>query len=351
MAILLTGLTGEVGSVLAPILQLKEKVFCLVRDGKTRAENGKLEKIPLAQIVDGDIFDEKLCGISIAEVDFLKKQGIAKIVHGAASVKFDEELSDEIWKTNFNGTKNILSLAKELNVKEFHYLSTAYAPIKRNPYEKSKFAAEGLVKESGIAHSIYRLGIVIGDSNTGYTKGFNGYYGFFVGPYRLAERIREKRNCNGVVELPIYIDCSFESTANLVPVNWATEILSKLIELPCQNKTFNITHPNPPKVDWVMKEGFRTMGIRAIRYNDYKKPQPKQPNRYLRTIQKAANAVLKRYRPYVTEEPRFSLQTTRECLDGNYEDPPQITSKLLAMLLEFAIEKNFTDSKNNIALK
>jgi len=314
MAILLTGLTGEVGSALAPILQSKDKVFCLVRNGKSRVKNGKLNEILADQIIDGDIFDNKQCGISITDLSLLKKQEITKIIHAAASVKFDEHLSDEIWKTNFSGTKNILSVAKELGVRELHFMSTAYAPNGRNPYEKSKAAAEDLVKKSGLAYSVYRLSIVIGNS---------------------------KKGQNGKVQLPIYINCSFESTLNLVPVDWAVQILSTLINKPCQNDTYYIVHPDPPKVQWVMKQGFETLNIEGIKYNDYKKCQPEQEDRRLQIIQKAVNKELGRYRPYVTEEEKFCLKKTQQYLGTNYTNPPPITSQLLSILLKFAIEKNF----------
>ena len=345
MAILLTGLTGEVGSALAPILQSKDRVFCLVRDGKSRTKNRKLNEIPADQIIDGDIFDNKQCGISITDLELLKKQGITKIVHGAALVKFDEQLSDEIWKTNFSGTKNILFVAKELGVKELHFLSTAYAPKGRNPYEKSKAAAEDLVKKSGFVYSIYHLGIVIGNSKTGHTNGFNGYYGFFAGLHRLAERIRQKEGRNRKVQLPIYINCSFESTLNLVPIDWVVQILSTLINSPCQNDIYYITHPNPPKVQWVMEQGYETLNIEGIMYNDYKKCQPEQNDRRLQIIQKAVNRELERYRPYVTEEEKMCLEKTQQYLGINYIDPPSITSQLLSILLKFAIERNF---KNEI---
>jgi len=97
MAILLTGLTGEVGSALAPILQSKDKVFCLVRNGKSRTKNGKLNEIPADQIIDGDIFINEQCGISSTDLESLKKQEITKIIHSAASVKFDEKLEDILY--------------------------------------------------------------------------------------------------------------------------------------------------------------------------------------------------------------------------------------------------------------
>jgi len=342
MSILLTGLTGEVGSRLGSLLQVKERMFCLVRNGKQRVVNGKLKGVPVSQIINADIASDDFCGINLADIDFLKKQKITKIIHLAASVKFDEDLSKEIWTTNYIGTKNVLSLTKELGIREFHYVSTAYASTTgRNPYEKSKAAAEKLVKESMITYSIYRLGIVIGDSKTGHIKAFNGYYGFFIPVYVAVKRYREKKGLKGTINLPLYIDCSFDSTLNLVPIDWVTRILTELIKLPCQDEAFYIVHSNPPRVQWVMEEGFRTIGVEKIRYIDYRDFQPEQNDRILRIIQKGVNNELARFRPYVTEEKDFSLKTTQKYLDGKYKDPPQITSELLAMLLEFAIKKEF----------
>ena len=351
MAILLTGLTGVVGSVLAPVIQLqsKEKIFCLVRNGKARVMQGKLHKIPANQIIDADI-TKSFCGLSAIDVWFLKNQKITKVVHSGGLVKFDKELHQEIWTTNFTGTKNILSVAKELGVKEFHFISTAYVSTKRNPYENSKAAAEELVKNSGIKCSIYRLGIVIGDSENSHINFFNGYYGFFAGLHRIAERQREKIGMNGNINLHLYVNCSFNSTLNIVPIDWVVETLSGLMATSC-NGIFHITHPNPPLVHWVMKNGFNTLGITGIQYNDYGNQQPMQANRAQRTIQKAVNRELFRYLPYVTEEASFSLKETKEALREKFKNPPEITPKLLAMLLDFAARNNFGQQKKSSKMK
>lgn len=348
MAILLTGLTGVVGSELAKVLQAQtqEKVFCLVRNGKERVENGELYGISANQILNGDIA-EWFCELSTIDLDFLKRQNITKVVHGAASVKFDDELLTHIWTTNFIGTKNVLSLAKILGAKEFHYISTAYAPSKRNHYEISKFGAEELIRDSGITHSIYRLGIVVGDSQTGSIKAFNGFYGFFVGLHRLAERERKKRVLNGAVDLPIYLNCSFASTLNLVPIDWAVRTITELIKQGTHNETFHITHPNPPRVQWVMEQGLQAINVKGVRYNDYRNPQPIQTQRKLKIIQKAVNNELKRYGPYITEEDVFSLEITCKSLGEKYKDPCQLSSEFLAMLLNFAVKKNFGKIKRD----
>jgi hypothetical protein len=94
-----------------------------------------------------------------------------------------------------------------------------------------------------------------------------------------------------------------------------------------------------------MEQGYETLNIEGIMYNDYKKCQPEQNDRRLQIIQKAVNRELERYLPYVTEEEKMCLEKTQQYLGINYIDPPSITSQLLSMLLKFAIERNF---KNEI---
>jgi len=189
MSILLTGLTGAVGSYLAPVLAQKTEVFCLVRNGKSRVNNGELGGIPENQILDGDI-TENGCGLNENDLLALQKKGINQIIHSAALLKFDNKLTEKVWQTNYQGTQRVLELAHILNVKAFHYISTAYASTQRNPYEASKAKAEKLVKASNIPHSIYRLGIVVGHSETGYIKSFDGIYGYLAGLYRMALKER-----------------------------------------------------------------------------------------------------------------------------------------------------------------
>jgi len=114
--------------------------------------------------------------------------------------------------------------------------------------EASKAEAEKRVKASNIPHSIYRLGIVVEHSETGYIKSFDGLYGYFAGLYRMALKERRKQNMIGKhIELPIFIECSSTSTLNLVPVDWVVNMLIGLMEFPPINQTFSITHPNPPQ--------------------------------------------------------------------------------------------------------
>lgn len=50
--------------------------------------------------------------------------------------------ADEIRRTNFEGTLRMIDLTRDLGGPEFHFVSTAYASLGRNPYETSKLVSE-----------------------------------------------------------------------------------------------------------------------------------------------------------------------------------------------------------------
>ena len=69
----------------------------------------------------------------------------------------------------------------------------------------------------------------------------------------------------GVNELSLYIDCSFNSTLNLIPIDYAVNTLIELVKLHAENKIYNITHPYPPRVSEMIEDSLAVLGIRGIR--------------------------------------------------------------------------------------
>ena len=57
-------------------------------------------------------------------------------------------------------------------------------------------------------------------------------------------------------------------------------------------------------------------------------------------FERAANASLRRYRPYVDDEPYFDQTNTLHALDGNL-DFPELGSEYLHQLLSFARQQNW----------
>lgn len=340
----MTGATGAVGLPLYQQLEADQEIICIVRNAQNR--NG----LPFAtrNTLNGDV-SLKNCGLSESDIDFLKTKDVSKIIHLAGLVKFDQELKDEIWAVNHEGTKNILSLAKSISVKEFHHVSTAYAYGKhRNPYEASKYEAEKLVSTSGIPFSIYRIGIVIGDSQSGVTNGFDGYYGFFSGLHDIANVYRKKFNLEGEVDIPINLICSKTSTLNLVPIDWLVDALQKLINKGGSGKIFHVVNPEPPLVYDVMRQGLAIIGINGARFVESQEELGnlgKHCNQFVNIIQKGINKVLRRYEPYVTHEEKFPTdELAMELGEIVLHAFPHTNPQLLNKCLNYALSANFGKS-------
>jgi long-chain acyl-CoA synthetase len=202
MTLLLTGATGFVGmEVLARELRDPARnVFVLIRADDdahaTRRLHDTLHSIfgavqPHAQRVTALAGDLEQPGLGI---DPALAREITEIVHCAASVSFELTL-ERSRAINVEGTRRMLELAARCpDLRRFTYVSTAYVAGEhrgvfgeedfdvgqrfRNPYEQSKFEAEGLVRAAAdrLPVTVVRPSIVVGDRHSGWTASFNVLY-------------------------------------------------------------------------------------------------------------------------------------------------------------------------------
>lgn len=371
-AILFTGVTGQVGSSVAPLLQEKgHRVLYLIRPSQGKDAKARLREV-IGQVGENAIAisgDVTLPNAGISESDRNEWKGkIDKIVHGAASIKFDEAVAEETRCININGTRNMLALADELGVTDFHYISTAYiaggartfaetdfnvGQTTRNAYESSKRESEQFVRRwRGGKFTVHRLAIVIGDSKTAEVNAFNGYYGFFIPFWRLLKTMRhrweiEPEECvkfgikfdrDDFLELPLCMDCSSSSTLNLVTSDWVSRTLSILFDMPSNGKTYHVINPNPPRVQWVIETSLRLLGIKGLRCGENLEFPARS---LLGSLQSGLDRGLNRFRPYITHEPVFKCDNLKRVLREYYIPPPTINEALLAKMLDFAKSVNF----------
>ncbi len=152
---------------------------------------------------------------------------------------------------NVEGTKNVLEFLDEApRFERLHYVSTAYVSGTtrgtfretdldvgqgfKNHYEETKFQAEVEVVRSRVPRTIYRPGIVVGDSQTGET-------GKFDGPYFVL-RVMERLPSPGVF---LRVGLGF-GTVNIVPVDFVVEALASLSASPTSaGKTYHLCDPEP----------------------------------------------------------------------------------------------------------
>lgn len=161
--ILLTGASGLVGSRLLPRL-IAAGIDCrvLVRTSKNFPAG--------ASAFDGDLFDAP----SLAKAT----EGVSVVIHLAAVFRTQD--TDLIWKSNFEGTRNLITAAKSYAPDaRFILASTSNVYNINNPhpgretdevnpqlaYPASKVAAEQILRESGLNWSIIRFPFVYGDGD------------------------------------------------------------------------------------------------------------------------------------------------------------------------------------------
>jgi len=161
--ILVTGGNGLVGTRLLPRLAAAG-INCrtLVRGGKG---------VPAGvTAVEGDLFDQ----VSLEEA----VKDVSAIIHLAAVFRSPD--TDLIWKTNLEGTRNLINAAKNSAAgARFIFASTSHVYNMDNPhpgreddavnpqhaYPASKIAAEHVLRESGLTWSILRFPFVYGDGD------------------------------------------------------------------------------------------------------------------------------------------------------------------------------------------
>jgi thioester reductase-like protein len=188
--VLLTGATGFVGKeILDRLLSRGRRVYALVRARNDDAAATRLSRHANLTAVAGDIEQP---GLGVAPG---LTEDITTVIHCAASVSFELSLEDSR-RVNVEGTRNVVDFAHRCErLERLSYVSTAYVAGEprrlfgedeldvgqrfRNPYERSKFEAEWMVRgrARGLPLQVLRPSIVVGDSRTGRTTSFNVLYG------------------------------------------------------------------------------------------------------------------------------------------------------------------------------
>ncbi|WDR01399.1 NAD(P)-dependent oxidoreductase [Devosia algicola] len=163
MTILITGGTGLVGSrLLKRMIAAGEDCRVIIRSDRN---------IPAGAVaIKGDLLDPTSLEAAV--------EGVSAIIHLAAVLRTPD--SDDIWKANVDGTKNLIHAARQhapnarfimastglvYNANSAYPAREGDAVDPKMAYPASKVAAEKQLHESGLNWSILRLGFVYGDDD------------------------------------------------------------------------------------------------------------------------------------------------------------------------------------------
>lgn len=271
---LLTGATGLLGSyLLRDSLLAGHHMAVLARSSKSETARQRIEAslrrwemvlgetLPRPVVLEGDLSHDNL-GLDHPSLRWIA-QNCEAVVHNAASLTFRGDDPDgEPWLSNVEGTRRMLDVCRSTGVRKFHHVSTAYVCGLRegliledevdvgqtlgNVYEKSKLQAELMIRNADFLDppTFYRPAIIVGDSETGYTTTFHGFYA----PLKLAHTMANKvvRGATAGKLLMAALGLKGGDRKNFVPVNWVSAVLSHIHSRPeLHGQTYHLTSPNP----------------------------------------------------------------------------------------------------------
>jgi len=292
---LLTGATGLVGRYLIrDLLSRGHRLAVLVRSTKTETAEERVESIlqmwerqsgqllPRPVCLEGDVNQPGL-GLKPSDREWVA-ENCDRIIHNAAVLTFHgKDRDDDPWRTNVGGTRNTLDACRELGILDLHYVSTAYVcgtrpgviledeldcgQDFRNDYEHSKLLAEKMVREADFLEqlTVYRPVVIAGDTKTGYTNTYHGLYTYL----RLINVLvlNQQPGPDGRRYTPVRLNMTGDEKRNIVPVDWLSTILCRLLETPeAHGDTYHLAPQEPLTPREIVDAGYKYFNSYGVEY-------------------------------------------------------------------------------------
>jgi thioester reductase-like protein len=272
--LLLTGATGLVGQyLLRDFLSHRRPVAVVVRPTGEESARERVEMLvadweeergaalPRPVVLEGDITQPGL-GLSERQRAWAARE-CGPVLHNAASLRlFGTDHAKEPWLSNFTGTAHVLDFCRRAGLRDFHHVSTAYVCGRRtgrvletdldqgqdfhNDYERCKCDAEKLVRNADWVDrlTVYRPGIIVGDSRTGYTATYHGLYLYFRWVWLFSKAL--PRDPDGRYHAPLRMNYHGTESCHIVPVDWVARVIARLVGRPeCHGRTYHLTQRHP----------------------------------------------------------------------------------------------------------
>lgn len=352
--VFLTGATGFLGSHLAShLLEEGHHVTALARGSRNAPARDRVLEVlrevgtthfENLEVLEGDI---SLPGLGLKEADKQKViSSSCEVWHCAASLSFQHEDRDEIFRMNVGGTRNILEIVEQIRTRRLQHVSTAYVAGNRpdvaleteinvgqtfkNPYEESKCEAEMLIADSHrrgvIEASVYRPSIVIGDSRSGRITHFHGVYAFMRLLWAALERLRRRMPEGGLINLPLRVLANENTTLNFVPIDY---VVNGMVEIARKASsvggTYHLANPVPTENRlWLphICNLMRVQGIQLVGEHSFLKT----PMTKLEAIFQEKMAF---YYQYLQGEPRFDCRRALDALSHTGIECPPVTVEFI----------------------
>lgn len=277
----MTGFPGFLGSALLPrILRRREgaRAVCLVQPQHRSLATDRVAEIEHAhphtrgriELVAGDITADQL---GITPPERAQLTDVTEVWHLAAVYDLAVPTA-AARRVNVDGTARVLDFCgAAAQLDRLQYVSTCYVSGRfpgefaeddldvgqafRNHYEETKFEAELLVRKAmadELPATVYRPGIVVGDSATGATQKYDG-------PYFLASFLRRQP---GIALVPAVGDVDTVKVC-VVPRDFVVDAMDQLSVLDRSlGRTYALTDPEPPTARHLVETFGRHLGKRVV---------------------------------------------------------------------------------------
>lgn len=275
----MTGFPGFLGSALLPRLLARRegvRAVCVVQPQHRTTAQRRLDDLDRAhpgtaarvRLVEGDL---TLPGLGLDPGGDRTLADVEEVWHLAAV--YDLAVPEAVARrVNVDGTAHVLDLCRTLRRgPRLQHVSTCFVSGRftgaftedaldegqtfYNHYEATKFEAEVLVRDAmadGLPATVYRPGIVVGDSRTGRTQKYDG-------PYYVAALLRRQP---GVAVLPAVRD---DVVTSLVPRDFVVDAMDHLSVLDRSvGRTYALTDPRPPTARRVAEVFAAHLGKRIV---------------------------------------------------------------------------------------
>lgn len=294
--VLLTGATGLLGNyLLRNLLRRDVPVAVLVRRGRKQSARERVEQLllgwesstgeslPRPVVLDGDLTQPDL-GLDANSLRWATEY-CGSVINNAASLQFVATSPEgEPYRSNIGGMQNVLEFCRQAGVRQFHHVSTAYvAGVRRgkaleteldvgqtlgNDYEKSKLTSEKMAREfEGFDQvTVYRPGIIIGDSKTGYTTTYHGFYAALQLAHTIASshQLDETGHIGGQ---SVRLALEGNETKHLVPVDWVADVMTHVFCNPeWHGKTYHLTPEHPATTRMIRDTLQQSCGFYGVRF-------------------------------------------------------------------------------------
>jgi|SRR5579872_6506533 len=365
--VFLTGATGLLGRYLIKDLTVAGlNVAVLVRPSRRATAQHRVENVmcywdaalgralPRPVVLEGDITDADL-GLSPRGIRWVA-ENCDTMLHNAASLEFQSTSpQSEPWRSNVTGMRHVLDLCESARIRRFHHVSTAYVCGLRqgrilesdldvgqklsNDYEDSKIQAEKMVRGADFIDSltVHRPAIIIGDSQSGYTTTYHGFYAPLQAVHTLSQIFDV--NATGHAGISARFGISGHETKNLVPVDWVSAVMTHVITHPEHHgKTYHLTplHPVPARLLGDIFE-------EAVGFYGVKLEGSGRTLAGLTEHEQLFCDLISVYSSYWKDDPTFDSTNTRSA--APHLPCPHVGRKMLMTMAEYAMRVNFTSPR------